>query len=167
MSDELEVTRLRAEIASADPARRLAAAEKLLISGEIARGLAPELLAACATEDDALREVVMGAIEGMGAPEVLRAREIGAFLDGDETQAYWAAILLGRLGREAAFAVAGLAKVLAESPSEAVRERCAWALGQIGPDAKGAKSALERAAASSSPRLARFAREAITAIGGN
>jgi hypothetical protein len=164
MSNASEVDRLREDLLSTDAVRRLASAEKLMRTPGLARALAPELLAICATENDALREVVMGAIEAMGPPKASRAREIACILASEETQSYWAATLLGRLGSEGGFAAGELATALRESPSTAVKERCAWALGQMGPAAKDALPVLEQAAASSSPRLARFAREAITAI---
>lgn len=164
MSNESEVDRLRAELANADEGRRLTAAEKLMTTPELARQLAPELLALCATKDESLREVVMGAIEGMGPPSVSRAVEVGAFLAGEEAQVYWSATLLGRLGGPAGFAAEELAKVLSDSTSMTLRERCAWALGQMGPEAKASLPALEAATASPSPRLARFAREALIQI---
>lgn len=167
MTNPVELDRLRVELAGENAALRLTAAEKLMTTPVLARMFAPELLKLCATGEESLREVVVGAIEGMGPPEPAVAAGIAPFLSGDELQSYWAATLLGRLGKDAAFAAAELAKALSESPRPVVRERCAWALGQMGPSAKDALPALEQAAASASPRLARFAKEAIASLGGD
>jgi HEAT repeat protein len=92
--------------------------------------------------------------------------DLVALLTGpDPLPAYWAATLLGRLGEGASAAVAALATTLGAADL-AVRERCAWALGKIGPAAGAARDALRRSAAGSDERLARLASEALTAIGG-
>ena len=73
MPDASEIDPLRAELTDANASLRLTAAETLMTTPELARWLAPELLQISATSDDALREVVMGAIEAMGPPEASRA----------------------------------------------------------------------------------------------
>ena len=162
-SEELEG--LRREFEQADPKRRLAAAERVLNAPELAREFVHQLLAGLCSQDEALREVCVGALEGMGPPEKADAlKVIVPYLPKDELQGYWAATLIGRLATGGAAAVSELATTLNSSPSMAVRERCAWALGQIGPTAIAALPMLESAATSSEPRLARFAKEAISSI---
>lgn len=155
---------LRAELQSTDPARRLAAADYLLTHADVARQLAPELIEVFGRADEGLREVCLGAVENCESIDVGVGRRLIPFLAGDELQAVWAAKLLGRLGAEAAFAVDDLVKVLTKSDSIPVREEAAWALGRIGPGAKAALLTLEAAAKVDSPRLARYAKEAIGKI---
>jgi HEAT repeat protein len=59
-----------------------------------------------------------------------------------------------------------LTAALQSAPEQAIRERAAWALGQIGPKAKSAIPALRDAAGTKQPRLSRLANEALAAIGG-
>jgi hypothetical protein len=79
---------------------------------------------------------------------------------------YWAATLLGRLGKQAAPAVPVLARVVCGGVDLTVRQRVAWALGQIGPAAAEALAALQQAATSDDLRLARLAQQAIDLIRG-
>ena len=83
--------------------------------------------------------------------------------DDGET-CYWAATLLGRLGQDAAVAAGALEGCLRESMYLPARERAAWALSQIGPQAAAAVPTLEEAAAAAPPRLQRLATEALAAI---
>lgn len=165
MTPDLQIAELRRELCSCNPALRLAAAEKLLTHPAAARPLAADLLKLCACCDDALRETIVGVLEDLGPPpsDVLFA--VVPFLEGQELQAYWAATLLGRLGKCAHPAVPALAAALAHSNLVPVRERCAWALGRIGAAASPALPVLQAAAHSDYPRLARLAKEALAAIG--
>jgi HEAT repeat protein len=170
MNTDIDINALRADLESTDASRQLAAAEKLLTHPQFASQLAPELVQLFTTRDEGLREVCVGAVENIRPPEarieMSVAQKLVLFLSGDELQAVWAAKLLGRLGVTAAFAVDDLAKLLTTTSSIPTREEAAWALGQIGPAAKTALSALEAAAKLNSPRLVRYAREAIAKISG-
>jgi HEAT repeat protein len=159
-----EIESLRLEFMHSDAARKMAAAETLLKTPDAARAFVPELLAGVAATDESLRETCVGALEGMGSPDKSSAKSIVPFLAGDELQGFWAATLLGRIGHEAAFAASQLAASLNSSSSMPVRERCVWALGQIGPAAIESLPVLVAAATSPSPRLARFAKEAIVKV---
>ena len=125
---------------------------------------APALVQACAEDDESLREWVVSALEQLGAPADTDLPALVKLLDADELSAYWAATLLGRLHERAAPAVAPLTKCVAASPHPSVRQRAIWALGQIGSAARSAAEVLQQAAASSDPRTARLAREAIDGV---
>jgi HEAT repeat protein len=77
---------------------------------------------------------------------------------------YWAATLLGRLGADAAVVVDALVRAVASSAALSVRQRAAWAMGEIGSPA--AIPSLKTAASDPDPRLARLAQEAIEQITG-
>jgi HEAT repeat protein len=59
-----------------------------------------------------------------------------------------------------------LTNVLESDADLPVRERAAWALGEIGPAARSASPALQAAAKSADTRLARLAAKALEAVGG-
>jgi HEAT repeat protein len=147
---------------SGDVSARCGSAEKLAHLGEQARPAAVALVRALATEDEDLREWAVGALEGMGPPNVDDVSRLAELLNRSELEvAYWAATLLGRLDGQAASAVGQLTEALEGHAEMAVRERAAWALGQIGRDAAAAKAVLSLAAKSPNPRLAKLAKAAI------
>lgn len=128
----------------------------------------PELLAALASDDEAMVEQAVERLENAGdsAPEAGATAAplliaVLAAADRPDDARYWAATLFGRIGADAEGAQAALAASLSADPCLAVRERAAWALGKVGAKTPEAKRALEAAAGESSPRLARLAREAL------
>lgn len=155
---------LTAALAGNDSSKRQAAAEALAQLGEEAAPAAVALVTACGTDDEA-REWIVSALESLGAPPDDSVAQL-AKLAGNPAQdvAYWAVTLLGRA--KAAAAVSALADALAKHPAIVVRQRAAWALGQIGPPAAAARGALEAAAADPDSRLASLAREALGQLGG-
>jgi HEAT repeat protein len=58
-----------------------------------------------------------------------------------------------------------LIRVLESDADLPVRERVAWALGEIGPAAKAAAPALTNAAESTDARLSRLAKKSLESIG--
>ncbi len=153
------------QLGSKDLERQRAAAETLAEWGEEASPAAVALLQACEVEDEALREWVVAALEQMGPPPADDLPAICRLLATDhELSAYWSATLLGRLQQDAADAVEALAQAVEKSIHPPVRQRAAWALGQIGPAAQGAKKQLQEASICSDPRTARLAQEALQAI---
>lgn len=157
---------LAEQLSSSDAEQRAAAAERLAQAGPSAAAAATLLVRACGDGDERVREWVVAALEDLGPPPPETIAPLITLANNpDPLTAYWATTLLGRCGERAAPAVMVLAACV-ESPADpAVRQRAAWALGQIGPAAAGAREVLTRAAAQEDPRLARLATEALAAIG--
>lgn len=162
MASELD---WRAALESSDTAERCQAAEELSRLGEEARPAAVALVRACDDPSEEVREWAVAALEEIGSPFDTDLPALASLLSkGSSDVAYWAATLLGRSKDAAAPAVPALARALATSPHQAVRQRAAWALGAIGPAASAARMDLDQATASADPRLADLARVAIRSI---
>jgi len=161
----MDTARLSNDLKSSDSSIRAAAAQQLAQLEAGAQAAAVDLVRATADDDDSVRQWATSALESLGPPRAADAGKLSKLLaDPKPDTAYWAATLLGRLEADAAMEVPQLASALDSHPEPAVRERAAWALGQIGPRAASSLPALELAAADSSPRLSRLAREAIARI---
>jgi len=133
--------------------------------GQAAQPAAVALVTACADEDEAAREAATAALEELGPPATVDAPRLAALLPDEQADiAYWAATLLGRLRATASEQVPQLVAALESHPAVQVRQRAAWALGQIGPAAGEATDALRVAAGSDDPRLARLAEQALAQI---
>jgi HEAT repeat protein len=162
-----EVTKLSQALGGNDAAARQAAAERLAQLGPDAQAAAVPLVEACAIDDDSLHEFVTAALEELGPPLPGDVAKLAALVSHRSLDvAYWAATLLGRLKDHSASAVNELVAALDAHPEISVKQRAAWALGQIGPAAIETLAALQKAAASSDPRLARVAQEAIEKLSG-
>jgi HEAT repeat protein len=160
-----DVSHLIAELRAASAATRSQAAEQLSHLGTGASEAAVPLVQACADGEDEVRQWAAAALEELGAPLASDLEPLIALLQDEQGDVgYWAVTLLGRLGSEAAAAVPVLAGVLASNRDLAVRERAAWALGQIGPPAAAACPQLQQAAAGDAARLARLAQQALRQI---
>jgi hypothetical protein len=156
---------LMAGLKAAEQADRLEAAEALMRLAEEAAPAAAALAVAAGEEDDEVREAAVGALEGLGAPPMALLGELTKILhDPQADRAYWAATLLGRLGAAAAPAVPDLIQVLGPAAPLAVRQRAAWALGQLGPAVAAASQALRLAAQDPDARLAELAGDALAVI---
>lgn len=159
------VSQLMAALGSRDAQQRLEAVEALVLLGAEANEAAAALVRAAGDEDDAVRDQAQAALEDLGPPP---REALGSLVEllGSPTAdvAYWAATLLGRLGPEAREAAEPLAAALAEHAGLNVRQRAAWALGQIRGGGPRVQSALTAAAAGSDKRLARLASDALEAI---
>jgi HEAT repeat protein len=158
-------------LGSTDAAKRVAAAQRLAQAGTAAAGAAVALVRSCGDAEPDVREWAVAALEDLGPPPTdAVAALVPLVQDHEPLVGYWAATLLGRLegrlGGHAAGAVTALAGCVDSAADISVRQRSAWALGQTGPAAAGARGALDRAAAQGDERLARLAREAIELIGG-
>ena len=154
-------------LADSDPAARAKAAEELSHLGADASPAATALVHAAADEVEEVREHAVAALEELGPPPLSQLGEMTGLLSHDSADVnYWAATLLGRLGPDAAPSAETLARVVVGTASAAVRQRAAWALGEIGPGVAAAIPALKTAAGDPDPRLARLAAEAIQKIGG-
>jgi HEAT repeat protein len=152
------------DLLSADVQRRRQAAANLAQNG-VQSASVTALIRAAGDEDEVVREWAVSALEDMGAPDASLLMGMVEMLDEpNEDIAYWAVTLLGRLGKPAAPAVAKLGSMVCSQRSLAVRQRAAWALQQIGPDAADALAALQMVSQSDDARLAPLARAAIDAI---
>ena len=114
---------------------------------------------------------IEAALEKIEAPPVGQTDQLTAIIDRflhhsiRPDAAYWAATMLGRIGRNAASAIPALIALLDRVDHPNIQFKAAWALGKIGPAAKPAVPHLARAAANSGhPRLATFARQALEEI---
>ena len=157
-----EVNNLIADLKSNDRAVRGRAAEELSYLSEDAAPAAVALIGVL-NDNETTHEWAVSALEDLGPPPVEVLPALCELLTADEDAGYWAATLLGRLEEDAASAVPALVEALKSAPM-AVRQRAAWALGNIGPDANVALSALEAAASDGDPRLSRLATSAIEDI---
>jgi HEAT repeat protein len=116
-------------------------------------------------EEEDVCEWATAALEELGPPAVEDLNALSDLLRADSADtAYWAATLIGRLGAQAAPVVAALVTTLTESAAATVRQRVAWALGEIGRPALAAKPALEQAKNCGDPRLAKLAAQALASI---
>lgn len=160
-----QLLRWSQQLSDPDTATRREAARQIMQAGEPAVGAAISLVKAVGDQDEEVVNSATEALENLGPPRVEDAAELAKLLHAPQSDmGYWAATLLGRLGDQAATAVKSLAAVVTAHPQLAVRERSAWALGQIGPAARPAKEVLEAVTRGDAPRLARLARESLEQI---
>ncbi len=141
--------------------------QKLSASGKVT-GLSAQIVALAGSSDDDVRTLAADVLESGVA---VQSDEIPALVrllteTNDGEVSYWAATLLGRLGRDAAIAVPSLEHCLSRSLYLPARERAAWALCRIGKAASPAMPTLRSAAIDGPPRLKRLAIEALEAIRG-
>jgi len=160
------VDQLATDLSQGTPGERLETCQELASLGEDASPAAVALVTLVATTTDAdLLEWAAEALENLGAPPTSGIERLSALLGHATPDAgYWAATLLGRLGASGSPAVPALVAALERSPQASVRERAAWALGEIGPAASAAVAALEQAAQRGDARLARLAQTALEQI---
>jgi HEAT repeat protein len=156
---------LVADLKSTEAEIRATAAEQLCRLEEGAREAALPLVMAAGDDDERVRDWAAAALEELGPPSTADVQSLeNALADEHADRAYWAATLLGRLEGKAADSVGSLEKALTEHSVSQVRQRAAWALGKIGPEAGSAIAALQEAATSEDARLARLASRAIEQI---
>jgi HEAT repeat protein len=156
----------RSLLTATDANDRAQAAEALARQGSQAREAAVALVRASGDRDSIVRDWAVAALEDLGPPLSRDVEALAALAaNPDLNMAYWACTLLGRAKDQSAQAVQAVGEALAKHASIAVRERAAWALGQIGPAGQAALPALHQAAQSGEARLSRLAQQAIEAIG--
>jgi HEAT repeat protein len=164
----MDIQALAKTLSADDSATRIAAAEELAKLADGAQPAAVALVKAMSDEDGSVRDWALAALEALGPPAAGDTDELVKLLtDARLNIAYWAATLIGRLGADAdaAKVVPALIQALNDHADLAVRERSAWALGKIGPNAIDALTALKNVAGDPNLRLSRLAREAIDKIG--
>jgi len=149
------------DLNSSDVSVRATAAESLCAADAGSTRAAIALVKACA-DNESVQIWAVSALEGLGPPPIEAIEPLSNLAaDDNALVAYWAATLLGRLGRQATTSQTALANVLTTSTDDSVRQRAAWALGKIGADTEDALNALAKAADSGSERLARLAQSAL------
>ncbi len=160
-----EVQAQIAALTGGDVRKAAAAAESLTHMGPDAQPAAVALVRACGAADETVRAWAAAALEELGPPAPQQIGDLVALINFQSTDvAYWAITLLGRAGHDASPAVESLAEIVRNSHERALRERAAWALGNIGPAAAAAAPVLHEAAASGPPRLVRLAQAALDSI---
>jgi HEAT repeat protein len=153
-------------LSNVDPTSRMQAAEQLTRLGSVAQPAAVALVLACGDEAEDVRKAAVSALEKIGPPEAADLGQLIALIEAKSPDVgCWATTLLGRLKSEAAPAVDALVRAIAESPHILVRQRAAWALGEIGAPADAALPTLRRVVSDPDPCLARLAYEAVRQIG--
>ena len=158
---------LVAALSAPDRDTRATAAEHLAQLGTEAQAAAVALVLACGDETEEVQQWAAAALEALGPPSVSDVSRLVTLIQTPPPDVgYWAATLLGRLKAEAAPGVDALAHALGGPQDIIVRQRAAWALGEIGPAASAAIPALQQTAGAPNARLARLAREAIEKIAG-
>ena len=158
---------LTAALSAPDAATRAGAAEELAQLGPDAQPAAVALVLACGDEEEEVRQWATAALEQLGPPLASDVAQLETLIEARSPDVgYWAATLLGRLKGEAAAAVDTLARAVAGQCGIAVRQRAAWALGEIGPASATAIPSLRKAAGDADPRLSRLSQEAIEKIAG-
>ncbi len=168
----MDLAKLTADLKSTDIAVRATAAEQLARLAEAAQPAAVNLVEAMGDADSAVRDWVYAALESLGPPRAEDAMKLATLAsDARLDVAYWAVTLLGRLGSgdglpssDSANIVLAITAALKDHGEIAIRQRAAWALGQIGPPASAVATALQQAAGDPDPRLSRLAKEALDKI---
>lgn len=119
------------------------------------------------SRDDSVRAAAAQALEHALQPSLVELPALIVSLSdhSDGEISYWAATLLGRLGKKAVDAVPALCDCLTSSSFLAARERAVWALQEIGPGASESIPVLRAASESAPARLQQLCRDAISAIG--
>jgi HEAT repeat protein len=162
----MDLMALIQDLECTEPARRQQAAKQLAQLETDAQPAAVALVRACGAADDDTREWAVAALESLGPPAASDLPALAALLEHQSSDAaYWAATLLGRLREEGSPAAGALSQALSGRADLNVRQRAAWALGQIGPAAQSARDALQKAASDADPRLAALAKTALASLG--
>jgi HEAT repeat protein len=152
------------QLRSQNVEERAAAAEALSHLGEEAASAAVPLVESCGDEQSVAQWAV-AALESLGPPpeDSIAALENLA-KSKHPLVAYWAITLLGRCREAAQSSQQTLASILNKSNEISVRQRAAWALGQIQADSKDAIEALGKAATITDARLARVASQSLASV---
>jgi len=152
---------LAPRIADEDPhVRREALRSWIDLKPEVDEAV-PLLHKTLSESDPVIRAHVLSAMADLGAAVVPRAIEVLRTEDGR----YWAALVLGEIGPDAAPATGALAAVLRDDDRPEVKREAALALASIGPDAKAAVPTLIDALDSDAPGLREAAVFALGRIG--
>ena len=133
---------------------------------ESVQGLTVSVVRLAGSEDDEIRMWASEALESAIQPNSSELLMLIQLLEStnDSEICYWAATMLGRLGRNAGASAGALEACVRESMYLPARERATWALTQIGPAAQVAIPTLQEASETAPPRLQRMAQAALERI---
>ncbi|MCA9113569.1 MAG: HEAT repeat domain-containing protein [Planctomycetaceae bacterium] len=163
-----DLSQWMADLSAESAEVRATAAEQLSKLGEDARAAAVPLCRAAGDSEESVREWSVAALEELGPPSAEDLPALIELLSAESSDTvWWSVTLIGRLEQDGAAAARVLGDVLGSAATAQVRQKAAWALGQIGPAAAVAIPALEQAAAATDdPRLSRNASRALQAVRG-
>ncbi|MGE0607776.1 MAG: HEAT repeat domain-containing protein [Pirellulales bacterium] len=157
---------LVAGLQAEQPQDRVNTAEKLARMAAAAQPAAVALVKAMGDQHDEVKDWATAALEELGPPAEGDAKALAELLaDSQPDVAFWAATLLGRLDAQGSAAVPALTAALQNRQDLPVRQKIAWALGQIG-DIGESRAALEQAAKDADSRLSRLAQQALQKFDG-
>ncbi|PQO41522.1 HEAT repeat domain-containing protein [Blastopirellula marina] len=157
-----DLSQLIDQLNSDEVSLRLAACEELAQIGAQSSGAAVPLCRLAADPDESVREAAVGALETVETPSTEDAPALAQLMSSSAADVrYWAATLLGRLGPPAEQQAPALLAAITEDQAIPVRQKAVWAIDQIGVRTAPAKAALDQAAKSEDPRLARLATKAL------
>lgn len=141
---------------------RRQAAEACAKDPSIAMAALIPLCRCCSDSDEQVSQWSSAALEELGPPSVDELDSLVELTTSEESTAYWAVTLIGRLESKGAPAAKHLANLIEKekTPVE-VRNRAIWAIGQIGVTDAAIKVTLEKAAQSENARTARLAAKAL------
>jgi hypothetical protein len=167
MSMEQEALQARwAEHLRSDSIEDRVSALRQISSRDSVRGLTIDIVVLSGSDDDDVRMWASEALESAVQPDPSELLRLIHLLEStrDSEICYWAATMLGRLGREAAASARVLDRCVRKSMYLPARERAVWALSQIGPAAEIAIPTLTEAAQTGPARLQRLATETLRRV---
>ncbi len=167
MSDDATAIEVWAAKLEGDSPEEQVTALRQISGQDVVKGLTPAIINLAGSRDDEVRMWSAEALESSVQPQATDVLPLVGLLGRDVDDGeigYWAATMLGRLGRDAASAAQALETCLRESMYLPARERAAWALSQVGDAAAIAIPTLREAAETAPPRLSRLAAETLRAI---
>lgn len=154
-----------ADLSAVEVECRREAARHLGQQVEISPDCIVALVQAAGDEDDEVAEWSIAALERCGPALAEHCSELMALAnDADADKAWWAVTILGRMEQAATPAISTLVQLLKQCAETNVRQRAAWALGQIGACSSEVVTELESARRSGDPRLSRLAEDALKRI---
>jgi hypothetical protein len=126
-----------------------------------------DLLTQLCGANEVEREAICSQLEACGAPSDNVQDELSNLLQhsADSLQKYWCLTLLGRLQNVESDEPTDLVADFLPLPHELeVRQRAAWAMGQLKRVSSKGRTALEEAAGDADPRLSRLAQKALDGL---
>ena len=156
----MNIDQLRETLKTGTVQQQREAAEALVQLGESAIKAAVELVNAADCEDEIICEYANAALENIGQPHTTELSKFVEIIKNCQptkiSTAYWAATMIGRIGKDAHPALETLAQVAQQHSDVQVKKRIMWAIEKIGPN-DSVIPFLTTTAQNENPGLARFA----------